>query len=317
MMRGGEKNGACRRLEHAKAGPFDLGNAGAYRRWRAWKLACRPTGAADLTVGITSLETVSEQERDAILELCRRTNMAVYSCRQGSVTDPSAVSAFAAGFGLRSFDRHLCADETGVTALAVAADGPRRTYIPYSDRELSWHTDGYYNEGSKPIRAVLLHCAGDAAEGGENALLDHEIAYIRLRDEDPGYIEALMHPEAMTIPANREGGAEIRPARSGPVFSVDPATGALHMRFSARKRNIVWRDDPATRVAVAFLNDLLADPNGPAVRCRLSPGQGIIANNVLHNRTAFQNDATRQRLLYRIRFFDRIAGEEGDRATQR
>jgi hypothetical protein len=317
MMSGEPENGACGCLEHARGGPFDLGNEGAYGRWRAWKLACRPSEAADLTVGITSLDAVGEQERGAILELCRRTNMAIYACREGGEADPSAISAFAAGFGLRSFDRHLCADETGVTALSVAADGPRRIYIPYSDRELSWHTDGYYNEETKPIRALLLHCAGDAATGGENALLDHEIAYIRLRDEDPGYIEALMHPDAMTIPANREGGAEIRPARSGPVFSVDPTTGALHMRFSARKRNILWRDDQATRAAVAFLNELLADPNGPAVRCRLSSGQGIIANNVLHNRTAFQDDPQQPRLVYRIRFFDRIAGEDGDSATQR
>jgi alpha-ketoglutarate-dependent taurine dioxygenase len=100
---------------------------------------------------------------------------------------------------------------------------------------------------------------------------------------------------------------EIRPARGGPVFSVDPATGALHMRFSARTRNIHWRDDPATRAAVGFLNELLADPNGPAVRCRLSPGQGIIANNVLHDRAAFRDGPARRRLVYRMRFLDRIA----------
>jgi len=45
----------------------------------------------------------------------------------------------------------------------------------------------------------LLYCAQDATEGGENQLLDHEIAYILLRDADPRFIEALMHPAAMTI----------------------------------------------------------------------------------------------------------------------
>jgi hypothetical protein len=153
---------------------------------------------------------------------------------------------------------------------------------------------------------VLLHCTQAAESGGENDLLDHEIAYIRLRDENPAYIEALMHPQTMTIPANREDGREIRPARTGPVFSVDPATGALHMRYSARSRNILWRDDRVTRAAVAFLNGLLSDPDGPAIRCRLAPGQGIISNNVLHNRTAFRDGPAHRRLVYRMRFLDRI-----------
>ena len=286
--------------------PFDLRDAKAYGRWREQKLAGRPVRAADLTVEIARLDAVGARERGAILDRCRRANMAIYACRDGGAADPAAIRAFAEGFGLRRVDRHLCADESGVSELAVAETGPRRGYVPYSDRGLSWHTDGYYNEATAPIRAVLLHCREAAETGGENGLLDHEIAYIRLRDVDPDYIEALMHPEAMIIPANREGGTEIRPARPGPVFSVDPATGALHMRYSARARNIVWRDDPATRAAVACLNDLLADPDGPAVRCRLSPSQGIIANNVLHNRTGFEDSETQQRLMYRARYYDRI-----------
>jgi hypothetical protein len=32
---------------------------------------------------------------------------------------------------------------------------------------------------------MILHCMRAAAEGGVNRLLDHEIAYIALRDHDP------------------------------------------------------------------------------------------------------------------------------------
>ena len=78
------------------------------------------------------------------------------------------------------------------------------------------------------------------------------------------------------------------------------------MRFTARKKNIIWRDDATTRAAVAFLNDLLADEDGPVLRHRLLPGQGIISNNVLHNRAAFVHDPTRERILYRARYFDRL-----------
>ncbi len=40
----------------------------------------------------------------------------------------------------------------------------------------------------------------------------------------------------MTIPANVEGGREIREARTGPVFSVDTKDGTLHMRYTKRRQ---------------------------------------------------------------------------------
>lgn len=156
---------------------------------------------------------------------------------------------------------------------------------------------------------MILHCGRPAASGGANALMDPEIAYIRLRDENPDFIIALMHPQAMTIPPNTTGGVEIRPARVGPVFSVDPASGALHMRYSARKVNVIWRDDPATKAAVEFLTGLLASDGPDILHWRLGAGQGYIGNNVLHNRSAFE-DGEEGRLLYRARYFDRMERTE-------
>jgi alpha-ketoglutarate-dependent taurine dioxygenase len=159
---------------------------------------------------------------------------------------------------------------------------------------------------------VVLHCVSDAAEGGENVYLDHEIAYLLLRDENPDYLAALMQPDAMTIPANTEAGVEIRPAQSGPVFSVEPATGSLHMRYTARTRSIAWKDDSNTRMAVGFLTELLAGESEFLFRYRLQPGEGIICNNILHKREAFTDDPAggRTRLLYRARYYDRIRGTE-------
>ena len=77
-------------------------------------------------------------------------------------------------------------------------------YIPYTNKALSWHTDGYYNVLDKQIFGIIMHCVRPAAEGGVNSLLNPENVYIALRDENPAYIEALMHPEAMTIPDNIE-----------------------------------------------------------------------------------------------------------------
>ena len=110
----------------------------------------------------------------------------------------------------------------------------------------------------------------------------------------------------MTIPANSDAQGEIRPAVSGPVFSRDLLSGAIHMRFSARKKNIQWRDDEITRAARDYLSEILAEEKGPVFRYRLQAGEGLISNNVLHNRTAFEDGTGHRRLLYRARFYDRI-----------
>jgi hypothetical protein len=155
-----------------------------------------------------------------------------------------------------------------------------------------------------------------AASGGENALLDHELAYIALRDAAPAAVRALMAADAMTIPERRDADGVARPAQTGPVFSVG-ADGALHMRYTARTRSIRWKDDAATRDAVARLAQLLAGGLPWIVRIRLGPGMGVVGHNVLHDRSAFTDDPAAPRLLYRARFLDRIgtlAAAGADRA---
>ena len=123
---------------------------------------------------------------------------------------------------------------------------------------------------------MVLHCVAPAASGGENALLDHEIAYLLLRDADPGFIAALMQPDAMTIPARSDDEGIARAAETGPVFSVDPDDGALHMRYTARTRSIEWKNDRAVRAAAAFLEWLLANPSPYIFRVTLQPGMGLL-----------------------------------------
>lgn len=294
--------------------PFRLDSVRAYREWRARKLDGYPTGIAELQVPVADLAAPSPDEHAAVLEACRRANLAVVSTRPGAV-DKSVIRAFGRHFGLHALDANLHADDDGVSALQVAEAGGRRDYVPYTNRALNWHTDGYYNEPGRWVRAFIIFCAQDAVEGGENQLLDHEIAYILLRDADARLVEALMHPRAMTIPANVEQGVEIRGEETGPVFSVDSVRGNLHMRYSARTRNIRWRDDAATRAAVEYLADLWKNGSDHAYHHRLVPGQGIICNNVLHSRTAFRDDPAsgQARLMYRARYYDRIAGTDTTR----
>ncbi|MFN3565339.1 MAG: TauD/TfdA family dioxygenase, partial [Burkholderiaceae bacterium] len=152
--------------------------------------------------------------------------------------------------------------------------------------------------------AMLLHCVQRAENGGENGLLDHEIAYIALRDADPDHIRALMRPRAMTIPARAEEGEVERGDQTGPVFSID-ADGRLHMRYTARTRSIAWEDEPGVRAAAqALANVLETDPR--ILRVRMEPGMGLVCNNVLHDRTAFTDSESHRRLVLRARYYERI-----------
>ena len=296
-------NASCSHMQ-----PFDLSNEAGYQSWREAKLAAYAALAVAPAVPVRDVSILDESEHAAILERCRDINLAIYEVTGGRKTDKQAIRALGRQFGLECLDMNLRADEDSITSLRVVEASAGTHYIPYTNRPLNWHTDGYYNRLDRQVRGIIMHCACASASGGENLLLDPEIAYLLLRDENVDYIRALMQPDAMTIPANIEAGVELRAAQSGPVFSVAPDTGALHMRYTARSRSIEWKDDRNTRMAAGFLLELLASDTIYTIRHRLRAGQGIICNNVLHKREAFTNDAAagQERLLYRARYHDRI-----------
>lgn len=297
--------------------PFDLSDRAAYGAWRERKLAEYPSNASELIVEVGRIGTLSTDEADRVVDLCRRANMAVYAPAEARSLDDSAtraaVRALAATFGLGLVEDHRSAEHDGLVAIEVTGEPSKRGFIPYTTRPISWHTDGYYNAPGQDILAMLLHCARTAEQGGVNALLDPEIAYIRLRDHDPALVAALMHPAAMTIPEAREEDGSVRPASTGPVLFRDPASGSLVMRYTARGTNIAWREDADTARAVAMLDRLLRHEEEPLIlKHRLEPGQGLICNNVLHTRTAFENGDGPGRLLYRARYRRRVAGSGHD-----
>ena len=129
-----------------------------------------------------------------------------------------------------------------------------------------------------------------------------------MREREPAWINALCAPDAMTIPANLENGRQLRPARTGPVFLVSQRHGSLHMRYTARKRHVEWKNDAAVQEAAAWLEEIMHSDAAPVVRLKLKPGQGLVSNNVLHNRAGFNDAPGRERMVYRARYYDRIAG---------
>ena len=290
--------------------PFQLENREQYLRWRDEKLENAATSIAELIVEVENPRDLSSREYGAILRRCIDSNMAIYVSPSGNDPDRGIVHALARQMGLRAIDNNWLGDDDGLTSLMTQDDADHAGYIPYSNRPIKWHTDGYYNPPERQVRGLLLHCVESAERGGANALLDHEIAWLLLREKEPAYIEALMQPDAMTIPARERDGTVVRKAETGPVFSVDPVTGNLHMRYTARTRSIEWKDDPVTREAVRELAAILDSDLPYIIRGRLEPGMGLICNNVLHDREGFDDSPRKKRLLYRARYYDRIANTD-------
>ena len=290
-------------MEAQTGAAFDLAHDAAYQAWRAEKLARFPKSLAELTVEVRDPRSLSAGERQALLDRCERANMAIYASPARGDPDKEIPRRLGLQLGLRDLDPNYLADDDGISSLAVALRGTRGEFIPYTNRGINWHTDGYY--GERTVRAVLLHCVERAETGGENDLLDHEIAYILLRDRSPQHIRALMAHDAMTIPARMEGGRIERPAQAGPVFSVD-AGGILHMRYTARAVSVEWKNDAATRAARAALEDILGAASPWVFRGRLEPGMGLISNNILHTRTPFTDSPRHRRLIYRARYYQRV-----------
>jgi alpha-ketoglutarate-dependent taurine dioxygenase len=296
--------------------PFDLDNDAASRAWRERKLALAPRSVEDLRVEVADPLRLTRAERDALLDRCARSNMAVYVSPPRAQAGSEIPRRIGEQLGLRTLDVNYLADDDGITPLAATESGTRSGYIPYTNRAIRWHTDGYYNPSQRTIRAMILHCVERAETGGENHLLDHELAYIALRDANPEHIRALMLADAMTIPARSEEGEVARGDQTGPVFSID-ADGHLHMRYTARTRSIAWKDDPAVRAATAALQRIL-DSDAHVLALRQEPGMGIVCNNVLHDRSAFSDSPRHTRLVLRARYYERIVcpSAEPGRARQ-
>jgi len=325
--------------------PFDLANESGYRAWRDSRLAAYPRSVEELIVPLADPRKLRAEEFAALESRCARANMAIYSTTHLPAADKSLAHQLGRQLGLVHLEGNYLADEDGLSSITPAADedsSARGDFIPYTHKPINWHTDGYYNALDRRILGMTLHCAQDAEAGGENQLLDHEIAYIQLRDANPDYIAALMQPDAMTIPARMDEaphsperplpnppplageGANAtpnpidwrgqalsptqsiaRPEQSGPVFAVDPDAGFLTMRYTARTRSIVWKDDAITRAAVKTLAEILADSEY-ILTARLRPGMGLVCNNVLHTRSGFTDSPEHRRLLYRGRYYDRL-----------
>ena len=103
-----------------------------------------------------------QRELSALRTRIARANFAIYRSPVAA-EDAQLPRLLGAQLGLRRLDANWLADEDGISRIAVsdARDGPGG-FIPYTDRAIRWHTDGYYHAGERRIRGMILHCVRPA-----------------------------------------------------------------------------------------------------------------------------------------------------------
>ncbi len=282
-----------------------LKNSDDYQYWRDDKLARAPTELSGCIVEVQDPFKLSTSELGKINDLCQAGNFALFQI-QPRDDYQSAIVGINTQLGLVDFDQHLYVKNQGLAHITQTNNKDQGEFIPYTDKALGWHTDGYYNPTAQRIRAFSLFCVTPASTGGGNQWIDPQMVYLLLREDNPDVAKALTHPQAMTIPEHQVDGKVRRPTSIGAIFFTDEITGALSMRYTQRKKHIEFLDCVEIKQAVAYLDALLNNKTQYHFEHLMRAGQGMVCNNVLHKRNAFTDNENRPRLLLRGRYFNRI-----------
>jgi len=285
------------------AKPFE--DTALYESWRDAKLSNFSTRLDNYLVEIKDPLKLSSTEFEKIRKTCGESSFCLIKIKEQS-DYALVINKINSQLGLIDYDKHLYVKTNGLASITVSKKTDQSEFIPYTDRELGWHTDGYYNEEENRVRSFTLFCVNPSLSGGETSWVDHELIYIKLYEESRDIIEALCHPKAMTIPANIVNDKTLRPESTGPIFFNDHTSNALYMRYTQRKKNIQFHDSLEISQAVEALDKLLEDIDDIKFSHRFNRNEGLLTNNVLHKRTSFIDNPDQPRLLLRGRYFNRI-----------
>ena len=266
-----------------------------FLRWAEEKEKNIPENIDGIFVNIHDINNVKTSEITKIKETINKYNSCIYSSKIALKSNTDLLK-FVELVGMRTYDCNNI--ESSKITTITPLENKKINYIPYTDKSLNWHTDGYYDK--KSIFSWLLHCVNPATQGGENYLLDHELAlreYVFSNDD----IDDLMAGDALTIPESKDTS---RSEISTYVFSFKNQYKKLHMRFSMRKDNI--GTSPKASLAVTKLKKIIENDCAKySLTYKLQKNEGIITNNILHGRKAFKDDMVKRRLL-RIRSYERL-----------
>ena len=270
-----------------------------YKRWKDNKLGTFTKNLDELTVQITSPNAISKPEKSMVISLLENHNIVFFHIDRVKQTDKSTIKNFASQIGLSNYELDSQSDEDGLTEIKdIKTTEKLSEYVPYTTKELNWHTDGYYTDQKNSVLSWLLFCKTSAESGGINKYLDHEIAYILFNNKSKR-LEDLMLNDTCCIPENS---ITNRKEVFNPVFMFK--NKRLHMKFSMRKKNIIWNKNSLQ--AIDVLKSIIKDSSEYHITKKLDTGMGVITNNVIHMRTAFTNSRNKNRLLYRLRSKKRV-----------
>ena len=283
--------------------PFILENQTEYISWRDNKLSLYPKDIESLSISF-DFENIDINKITQLKKIVENYNFAIYDF-SAQISDKK-LQEFCVQLNLMSSVSNLLADENGISSITDNSSLVQKKlnieYIPYTNKPLNWHTDGYYRPLDSTVKSFLLHCNEPAQKGGENLLLDHEILYIFLRDHNPDFIDVLMQENIMEIPKNKN--SKNSSSSIGPVFYID-TENFLNMRFTSRQQNIIWKKDDMIKKIKDYISSFILDDDKYIFKLLLKKNQGYLANNILHKREGYL-DGENKRLLKRLRFSERI-----------
>jgi len=171
-------------------------------------------------VEINNAFNLTDNELLLVLKNMKEQNFCLFRLSNKSEFSKSGLLAITSQLGLQDVDGNLCAGTDHISEIQNTDTGVKAGYIPYSNKKLSWHTDGYYNKSNEKIKGMVLFCMQEASTGGETLLCDHEKLFFELYKINPDYIDALMEDDVLTIPENQTTPGHFRAAQHGSVFTV-------------------------------------------------------------------------------------------------
>ena len=136
--------------------PFHYKNDARYQQWKKNKLSNYPTSIEQLIVTIQNPKHLSISEIQQLKVLLLKTNMVIYDINGEVQEDKSVPEQLCLQLGISNLDKNECADNDGFTSIQVVNQGLHAIYIPYSEKKINWHTDGYYNRLSEQMPKDFL-----------------------------------------------------------------------------------------------------------------------------------------------------------------
>lgn len=158
--------------------------------------------------------------------------------------------------------------------------------LTMTQRGLEPHTDNPYRD---PIPGYIwLHCISNAADGGDNTLVDGFMAAQQLKQQDPAAFECLTR----LAPDFRYLDDDAHLESEGPLIELDSQGVLSRVRYSNRTESIAALEPALLEQYYAARRRFyeLVTSDELTVHLKLNPGQMLIMDNyrLLHGRKSYQ-----------------------------